>query len=491
MLLPAGIIAILILLAIGINSLQMLPGRPFYLGDPGPMSVGGSALADNPNNISLLIVRVILLAAAIGLPITLVMAMMTPDGRRQLFAYLIMGGLLVLAFMLLQGSAQPPRNQDAAKQILSKDTPPAPATSPPTDVFSPSAPDWLVLAISIGVGVLVCGIIAAVIYLVWRRSQPESTALEELSAEAQNAMASLQAGADLKDVVLRCYREMSRVLQKERGIQRQAAMTAREFETALRDKGIPAESVQQLTRLFEQVRYGRESPGPREEQLALTSLNAIIVLVGAVVLSLFVRDFVRQVIVVPVTYIAWLIDLVIRSIPQSAFWAVAVAVGILTAWGTLAAGRAALILRRSATVPILTEQSDRSVFSTRLDYIARMHNSSFAREKLAFELRVLIVKLLAYRERLPETEIERKIRAGEITTPPEVHALLTHWNTWLNWPRTPLPWLRLNRVWGRLRRMPQPDAAMERQLASVVGYIESAFGMETLMNGAAPEEQHD
>ena len=33
MLLPAGIIAVLLLLAIGINGLQMLPGRPFNLGD--------------------------------------------------------------------------------------------------------------------------------------------------------------------------------------------------------------------------------------------------------------------------------------------------------------------------------------------------------------------------------------------------------------------------------------------------------------------------
>lgn len=227
----------------------------------------------------------------------------------------------------------------------------------------------------------------------------------------------------------------------------------------------------------------------RRRRLLVPIALGVTVLLGAVVLSLFVRDFVRQVIVLPVTYIAWLIDLVIRSIPQSAFWAVAVAVGILTAWRTLAARRAAL----TSTVPILAEQSDRSVFLSRLDYIVRMRESPFAREKLAFELRLLIIKLLVYRERLSESEIERQICTGEMVTPPEVHALLTDWQTWLNRPRVTLPRQMLDRLWGRLRRMPdkvvQPDAALERRLECAIDY------METLMSGSAkgslPEEQHE
>jgi uncharacterized membrane protein len=276
MLLPAGIIAVLVLLAIGINGLQMLPGRPFNLGDPGPMSAGGSALSGDPNNISILIFRIIMIAAAIALPATLLMALLTSDGRRQLLAYLIMGALLVLGFLLLQGSPKNPRDVEVAKQAVSQETPLPLAAQLPTDVFRPSAPDWLVLAISISFGLLICGIIAAVVYVAWRRSRPANTAMQELAAEAQSAMQALQSGAELKDVVMRCYREMSRVLQKERGIQRQAAMTAREFEIALNDKGIPAEPVQQLTRLFEKVRYGHEVPAPLDEQLAMSSLSAIV-----------------------------------------------------------------------------------------------------------------------------------------------------------------------------------------------------------------------
>ena len=274
--LPIGVIAVLMLLSIGINGLQMQPGRSFYLGDPGPMTAGGSSLSGDSDSIIILIFRIILIAAAVSLPAALIMSILTPDGRRQLIAYLIMGTMLVLAYLLLQGSAKPRGDTEVAKQAVAQGTPLPEATRLPTDVFNQSAPDWLVMAVSIGIGLLVCGIIAAVIYVAWRRSRPDKTAMQELAVEAQNAMRALQAGEELKDVVMRCYREMSRVMQKERGIQRQAAMTTREFEIALGEKGVPAEPVYQLTRLFEKVRYGHEPPAPQDEQLALTSLKAIV-----------------------------------------------------------------------------------------------------------------------------------------------------------------------------------------------------------------------
>lgn len=232
---------------------------------------------------------------------------------------------------------------------------------------------------------------------------------------------------------------------------------------------------------------------PRRRRFILPLAIGLIILLGAVVLSLFVRDFVRQTIIVPVTYIAWLVDLVIRSIPQSAFWGVVVAAAILVAWRNLGSKRVGLILRRPTPAPILTENTDRSVFYTRLEHITRMNDSPFAREKLAFELRLLIVKLLSHRERLPENEIERRIRTGELVAPPEVHALLTSWQTWLNPPGGGSPVQQLERLWRRLTRAPamtaQPNAALEQRLLRAIEY------METVMNGGPlsgqPEEEHE
>ena len=75
---------------------------------------------------------------------------------------------------------------------------------------------------------------------------------------------------------MRCYYDMVRVLNEERGITRPRAMTPREFEERLRELGIPDEPVRRLTRLFEEVRYGAKTPGESEEEQAIFCLNAIV-----------------------------------------------------------------------------------------------------------------------------------------------------------------------------------------------------------------------
>jgi hypothetical protein len=69
---------------------------------------------------------------------------------------------------------------------------------------------------------------------------------------------------------------MTRVLITQKGIAREAAMTPREFETALAETGLPRESVRRLTRLFEDVRYGTMMPGRREELVAVDCLTDIV-----------------------------------------------------------------------------------------------------------------------------------------------------------------------------------------------------------------------
>jgi hypothetical protein len=69
---------------------------------------------------------------------------------------------------------------------------------------------------------------------------------------------------------------MSQALQKERGIEMEQTMTARDFESLLEARGIPRDPVHQLTQLFEGARYGHRQPGPDEEQKAFDCLNAIV-----------------------------------------------------------------------------------------------------------------------------------------------------------------------------------------------------------------------
>lgn len=106
----------------------------------------------------------------------------------------------------------------------------------------------------------------------WNPNEKEDQFLEE----AQNAVNSFKAGMNLKNVILRCYLQMSHALQEEQGIERSDHMTAQEFEARLAAKGVPHVPVHQLTVLFEKARYSKLELNCDDERLAMDSLNAII-----------------------------------------------------------------------------------------------------------------------------------------------------------------------------------------------------------------------
>ncbi len=126
--------------------------------------------------------------------------------------------------------------------------------------------------------VILSGCVLAAGLGVWflvRRSESGSP-LERVLEEAEQVVGALQSGQDVRSVIVRCYLQMSRALQQERGIERAPAVTPREFTALLVAKGIPAEPVRSLTALFEAVRYGDVPVSAGDEQRALESLQAII-----------------------------------------------------------------------------------------------------------------------------------------------------------------------------------------------------------------------
>lgn len=121
------------------------------------------------------------------------------------------------------------------------------------------------------------GLFGAVILLgIWIVGSKRRSELDGWELGAENARLALLAGGDLRDVILRCYQQMSRALRQEREIEREAYMTTGEFERLLTTKGIPYDPVHQLTQLFEAVRYGGWQPNSLDEQRALRSLDAIL-----------------------------------------------------------------------------------------------------------------------------------------------------------------------------------------------------------------------
>jgi hypothetical protein len=180
--------------------------------------------------------------------------------RMMVVVCLVVSGVFFMILLL-------PGSEGSAVAEIPLSTPRPVSTSP----LGPTPPSliWLV-----GIGLLAASILVGVwIMTSFHQTRP----LDLVELEAQKAWQALKTGLDLKDVIIKCYRQMSLALEKEKGIERKDFMTTGEFEILLEGVGMPHEPIHQLTRLFNAVRYGNWQPNPVDEQNAIQCLEAIMV----------------------------------------------------------------------------------------------------------------------------------------------------------------------------------------------------------------------
>jgi hypothetical protein len=216
----------------------------------------------------------LMFAIWVVLPVSIVLFIKYPQVRKRTFqglTYVALYGfvLFLLSRKTLEGS---PELEELEKEIV--DTTIIETQREASEFISSVAQADQNLNIILDVAILI--VIAILIWYVYRRFiyKPPSTT-DQLKAEVEGAIDDIEAGADLRNVIIRCYADMSKILNERRGIQRQQAMTPREFELELQEIGLPHASIQRLTRLFEEVRYGNAELGRTAEQEAIHCLSAI------------------------------------------------------------------------------------------------------------------------------------------------------------------------------------------------------------------------
>lgn len=195
-----------------------------------------------------------------------------PEVRAALIALLLFTGLILGMLYLYQTFGEPasPPEDEAQR-------PPAIQEERLSQELLDNPPDWLdPITVVVTIVLLVTGVVIA--RFLWRRpwKQPDRGTLEMVTAEAEAALDELRAGAAVRDAILRCYLEMNQGLRQRLGLVREEGMTPREFEEELTRAGLPQHAVQRLTRLFESVRYGRQSGTETDREEAIASLEAII-----------------------------------------------------------------------------------------------------------------------------------------------------------------------------------------------------------------------
>lgn len=259
----ALVIIIVALMASSLSNLELRPGRIVPGGSV--MDLGGSSVSSWGWILEKYetFLKILLILA----PFAVIASLLIPRGRRGL---LIFGIILIAIFLFKQLPLKDIKLEMPQMEIQGQ-----PKYRPPQDTVPESIPDppkWLVFLISIIVSALILGLA----YFLWQRFRPRPTPLTQVAEEVKKAIEDIHSGADLKEGVLRCYFEMSRVINEQRGIKRNQAMTAREFEMRLEKAGLPGVHVERLTRLFEKVRYGGKDLDETEEKEALSCLNSIL-----------------------------------------------------------------------------------------------------------------------------------------------------------------------------------------------------------------------
>ena len=112
--------------------------------------------------------------------------------------------------------------------------PPVPSAEVVTTPLGTPPPSFVWIA---GLIVLAAGALAVIIAL---RPPPAPIRVTDgIAAEASRALGEIRAGADSTSVIVRCYLQLTSLIQQERGLSRHRGLTVREFETSLESLGLP------------------------------------------------------------------------------------------------------------------------------------------------------------------------------------------------------------------------------------------------------------
>jgi len=274
-----GLIALLLVVGASLQSIKLAPAQPMTpLHRPQPPIAGGTQGSAGSTAVPLLI-HVMLVLALVSLAFLIISAIFHKEPRSYLLGLalaclMVFGGYQLLRY--LTGQAEQATSEivyepltlgrvDAQAERLTED---APAGSPSWAVVA------LALLISISVSVLLL-LLWRKLAPYWGRSRERDTAddLSELVDTVASAADEIQLGGDPRAAVLRCYRDMVRILCQRRTVQH-AYLTARELAGALRAAGFTTQHVDQLTEIFELVRYGHRSAQPLAKR-AIACLEAI------------------------------------------------------------------------------------------------------------------------------------------------------------------------------------------------------------------------
>lgn len=267
----------LVLLAAGLRDVSFSEPRQFSRAESESISFSVAALVEGLASIPRW--KQVLFWVGVYLLVLIVTSILSPELRKKLLRAIFRLAVLCLLILYVVQNRERFGLANLEPLDLSDSQFTAPALNIPPPVFSPpDIPPALTYLISVAVILLTMG-------LLWffgrgfsaRRTRPaKDLSLEDIAAAARLSLRDLSTGRDWQDSILRCYENMTEVVARRRGFQRDLHLTPSEFAAHLEQSGLPADAVRRLTRLFESVRYGARNSSPRENAEAADCLRTVL-----------------------------------------------------------------------------------------------------------------------------------------------------------------------------------------------------------------------
>jgi hypothetical protein len=157
---------------------------------------------------------------------------------------------------------------------------------------------------------------------------------------------------------------------------------------------------------------------PEFRRAALISARILIPL-AVLALMLIYRDVVREVVVIPLYYLVWLVENFLNSINQSFLWILLVAAFFIVAISTRP--------KRISQHPYVDEDSLFKETGDRVAFWALriiQGRRGYFRVEFDAQIEALTCLVYAYRLRSGPEEIRKRLQAGELELPPEVQAFI-------------------------------------------------------------------
>lgn len=274
----AAAVVVIFLLAIGLTGMKMSPGLLMNFTPRTNLNPDFSDLPDWAWAVDFF--RITLAVALVLFPIYLVYMLIDANRRKRLVRDIVIFGFILFFFDRLRALSDSfgNRNTEFEPQQLVEPLSDVPKFIP-LEEFVNNPPQWLVGVVIVAVVVVLGAIIFGILWFTTRRRQSGADAIIRVEREAQDALASISTGGDLRSIIIQCYRSMVQAVRQERGIHREVSVTPHEFITILSGKGLPPGPISDLTRLFEQARYGQQGQGTfgmRQQLEAVGCLEEII-----------------------------------------------------------------------------------------------------------------------------------------------------------------------------------------------------------------------